>query len=243
MSEHAAAVPIPPEPVAGIGDGLAGILNVFFDPAATAKRVVMRWFWIYPFIVICAVTIFYSFALQPYTLKATEIALRDRGMSAEQIQNALAMTQKLSMIGPIVAPIFILVLVALSAWLVSVAASIIDVRTRFRNLYSLLMVSGMIPLLQLVATVIVLRSKSIDDITSAQDLKPPFGLDIFIQGLARPVEAFIGFFSIFEIWTIVMMALIFAAMTGASKGKSFFATAPAWVLGLIFAMLGSMFQR
>lgn len=243
MSERAAAVPPPPDPVAGPGDGLAGILNVFFDPAATAKRVVMRWFWIYPFIISCAVTIFYTFALQPYALKAQEIAFRDRGMTGEQLQNAIAMTQKFSIIGPIIAPIFILIFVALTAWLISVASSIIDVRTRFRHLFSLVMVSGMIPLIQLIASIFVLRSKSVDDITSSQDLKPPFGLDIFIHDLPKPLEAVLGFFSIFEIWTIVMMALIFAAMTGSSKGKGFFATCPAWLLGLIFAVLGGLFQR
>ena len=242
MSANAAAVPAPPEPAAGIGDGLAGILNVFFDPAATARRVVLRWFWIYPFIVSSAAIIYYQIALRPYSMKVIETSMREKGMTGEQLQNALAMTQKFTSIGAFATPIIVLVIVALSAWLVTVAASIIDVRTRFQPVFSLVMVSGMIPLLQLIGNVIVLRTKSIDDITTAQDLKPPFGLDIFLHDLPKALQAFIGFFSIFEIWTIVMLALIFAAMTGASKGKAFFATSPAWLLALIFTVIGGLFS-
>jgi hypothetical protein len=242
MSETVAPVPAPQEPTAGIGDGLAGILNVFFDPAATARRVVLRWFWIYPFLVSSAVTIYYQIALRPYSMKAIEAGMREKGMTGEQLQNALAMTQKFTSIGAFVTPVFILIFVALTAWLISVAASIIDVKTRFQHLVSLVMVTGMIPLLQLIGNVIVLRTKSIDDITSAQDLKPPFGLDIFLHDLPKALQAFIGFFSIFEIWTIIMLALIFAAMTGSTKGKAFFATSPAWLLGLIFAVIGGVFS-
>jgi len=242
MSANAATLPAPHEPTAGIGDGLAGILNVFFDPAATARRVVLRWFWIYPFLVSSAAIIYYQIALRPYSMKVIETSMREKGMSGEQLQNALAMTQKFTSIGAFATPIFILVIVALSAWLITVAASIIDVRTRFQPVFSLVMVSGMIPLLQLIGNVIVLRTKSIDDITTAQDLKPPFGLDIFLHDLPKALQAIIGFFSIFEIWTIVMLALIFAAMTGASKGKSFFATSPAWLLALIFTVIGGLFS-
>jgi hypothetical protein len=50
----------------------------------------------------------------------------------------------------------------------------------------------------------------------------------------------VSFFSVFEIWSIVMLALTYAALTRSSKGKAFFATAPAWIVGLVFAVIGSM---
>ncbi|HZU28524.1 MAG TPA: YIP1 family protein [Bryobacteraceae bacterium] len=241
MTPHAAAVPAPAEPVAGIGDGLAGILNIFVDPAGAARRIVLRMFWIYPIIVMCAVSIFQQIMLAPFTLQVQRKVLQDRNMSPEQIQNSLAMMSKFAFIGYIIAPIFVVLFCLLSAWLISVAGSIVDVRARFQHLFSLVAVCGMFYMLQIIAQLIILRTKSPDDVQSRQDLQPPLGLDIFLHDLPKGVQGVVSFFSVFEIWSIVMMALTYAALTKTSKGKAFFATAPGWIVGLVFAVLGSMF--
>src|SRR5947209_4538138 len=101
---------------------------------------------------------------------------------------------------------------------------------------------GMFYVVQMLAGYLVLRSKSVDDIQSMRDLQPPFGLDIFVHDLPKVLQGVVGFFSVFQIWAIIMYALTFAALTRTSKGKAFFATSPAWIVGLIFAMIGSLFM-
>jgi hypothetical protein len=240
MTDHAATLPTPADPVAGPGDALAGMLNIFIDPAATARRITKRLFWLYPLIVITVMVIVQQIVMAPYSMQVQRKVLQDRGVSAEQINTQLGMMSKFAFIGYIIAPILLVGMFALSAWLISVAASIVDVRTRFRYLFSLVSVCGMFYVVQTIAGLIVLKTKAPEDVQSRLDLQPPFGLDIFIHDVPKALQGILAFLNVFEIWSIVMLALTFAALTGASKGKSFFATSPLWLLGLVFAVLGSL---
>ena len=69
---------------------------------------------------------------------------------------------------------------------------------------------------------------------------PPFGLDIFIPAHGV-LLAILNFFSIFQIWFLVILALALAALTGSSKGKAFAAITPAWLIPLIFKIIGAAF--
>src|SRR5579884_3319701 len=177
MAENTATAPAS-QPVAGPKDGILGMLSVFIDPAATARRVTMRWFWVYPFVVMSAALILLQIVATPYRTRATELMLQEQGITGQAAQERLAMMAKFAPVGWVVTPIITLVIIALSAWLVSVAASIIDAGVRYAYLFSLASVMGMFYVLQTVAGILVLRSKSVDDITSMKDLQAPFGLDI-----------------------------------------------------------------
>jgi len=239
MAENTATAPAS-QPVAGPKDGILGMLSVFIDPAATARRVTMRWFWVYPFVVMSAALILLQIVATPYRTRATELMLQEQGITGQAAQERLAMMAKFAPVGWVVTPIITLVIIALSAWLVSVAASIIDAGVRYAYLFSLASVMGMFYVLQTVAGILVLRSKSVDDITSMKDLQAPFGLDIFLHDLPKVLQGIASFFSVFEIWAIIMYALTFAALARTTKGKGFIATAPAWILGLLFAIVGAV---
>jgi hypothetical protein len=127
----------------------------------------------------------------------------------------------------------------LGAWLVGVTGSIVGLRAKFRDIFSLMMACSLISSLQYIASYIVLRTKG-DEITSQDQMTPPFGLDIFIpaHGVAL---AFLNFFSIFQIWYLVIFGLALAALAGSTKGKAFIAMTPAWVIPLIFRLIGAAF--
>ena len=86
--------------------------------------------------------------------------------------------------------------------------AIVDAKVKFQHLLSLLMTCGMISTLQYIATVIVLKSKGLDDIQSMQQLQVPLGLDIFINANGA-LAGLLNFFSIFMIWYIVMLVLTY----------------------------------
>jgi hypothetical protein len=71
-------------------------------------------------------------------------------------------------------------------------------------------------------------------------MTPAFGLDIFIPAHGV-LLTLLNFFSIFQIWSLVMLALALASLAGSSKGKAFAAITPAWLIPLIFRIIGSMF--
>jgi hypothetical protein len=138
-----------------------------------------------------------------------------------------------------VIPVFVVLFTMLSAWLVGVTGSIVGVRAKFRDIFSIMMACSLIGALQYIATYIVLRTKG-DEITSQEQMQPAFGLDIFIPAHGV-LLTLLNFFSIFEIWSMVILALALASLTGSSKGKAFAAITPAWLIPLIFRLIGAAF--
>ena len=118
-----------------------------------------------------------------------------------------------------------------------------DLKPKFPEIFTMLCHGTLIQALAAVAGFAVLKLKG-DDLNSVADLRPAFGLDIFLhEGLPKPLLATLNYFSIFNIWYIVVIAIAFATLAKTTKGKAFAATAPNWILGWFFAVLGSFFQR
>jgi hypothetical protein len=242
MSTNAAtpAAP-PPEPTASLKEGLLGLVNVYIDPASTARRVQLKWFWVYPLVVLSIVSIIVQLQLIPFTIQAMRVD-PPNGISGEQLDRMLSLTTTISTVTAYCIPIIILIFTAIAALLVMAVGAIVDARVRFQHLLSLLLTCGMISMLQYIAAVIVLKSKGLDDIQSMHQLQVPLGLDIFINA-SGALGGVLNFFSIFMIWYIVILGLTYAHLAKVSKGKAFFAIIPAWLVPMLFAVLGAMFRK
>jgi hypothetical protein len=235
-------VPPATEPVAGIKDGIIGVLSALGNPPAAAVRLRMRWFWIYPFILLVAGAEILQIALADQRMHIARVALEQRGMTGDQIQNQMSMMAKFAPVGWVLTPIVMLVIFAIAAWLVSAVASILGTRGRFPEYLGLVAAGGVPTVIQMIATIFLVRTKPLDEINSALDLQPPFGLNIFVENAPKAILGLLAFFSVFQIWAIVMTALMFAALFRSSVGKGFAATCPAWIIGMIFAMVGALFS-
>jgi hypothetical protein len=231
----------PPQPNASLKEGLLGLVNVYIDPVSTARRVQLKWFWAYPLVVVSIISAIVVLQLIPFTLQATRMD-PPNGISGAQLEQALTWTSIGMKIGAYCSPIIILIFTAIAALLVMAVGAIIDARVRFQHLLSLLLTCGMVSVLQQVATVVVLASKGLDDIQNRQQLQVPFGLDIFVNSTGA-LSGLLNFFSIFMIWYIVILGLTYSHLAKVSKGKAFFATAPAWVVPMLFAVIGAMFRK
>jgi hypothetical protein len=231
----------PKQPTASLKEGLLGLLNVYMDPASTAQRVQLKWFWVYPLIVLSIVSTIVQLQLIPFTLQAMRVD-PPNGISGEQLTHTLSITATVSNIAAYCTPLILLLFTAIGALLVMAVGAIVDAKVRFQHLLSLLLTCGMISMLQFIAAVIVLKSKGLDDIQSMHQLQVPLGLDIFINATGA-LGGVLNYFSIFMIWYIVILGLTYSHLAKVSKGKAFFATSPAWLIGLLFAVIGAMFRK
>jgi hypothetical protein len=55
--------------------------------------------------------------------------------------------------------------------------------------------------------------------------------------------AFLGYFTIFELWWIVMMVLVFSAAFRVSKGKAFAAVLPLVAVSILLRIGSAAFQK
>jgi membrane-associated PAP2 superfamily phosphatase len=233
------------EESSGIGGGLAGTLNVFVDPGTTAKHAAKKGFWLWPALILVIGFMVFGYLMAPYNAQLGEAKLMERAQTqnlpAEQLETGRKITHVIGYVLIFVIPVFVILFSMLFAWLINVMLSMVAAKGRFRDTFGLLLACGLIPFLQYVAGYIEMRAKG-DPITSQEQMQPPFGLDIFLQGLHGVPLAFVHFFSIFQIWYLVVLTVGISALYGISKGKAFAAITPAWVVPLIFALIGAAFS-
>lgn len=224
----------------GIASGFVGMFNAFVDPAGLAKRVPAKLFWVGPVVTVTIIFLVCGYLMAPFTSQLIDVQMAQRNMPPDQLERAKGMAHMIGSVTVFVIPVFGILFLMLLALLVNVTGSMVGLRTKFRDVFSIMAACSLISSLQYAATYVVLRSKG-DDITSQEQMTPPFGLDIFINAHG-PLYAILNFFSIFEIWYLVIFTLTLAYLTGSSKGKAFLAITPAWLLPLLFKIVGSLFQ-
>jgi hypothetical protein len=224
-----------------IADGFVGMLNAFVDPAGAAKRVPAPLSWLWPVILLSILTVVLGYAMTPYQLSLADAQISQRGLSAEQMERARSITHTITQFTIPAAPVIVMGFLALFAWLIGLVGSMLGMRSKFRDVFSLLAACSLIPALQSIATYIVIRAKG-DEITTPEQLTPPFGLDIVLQNVHGPLLAILNYFSIFQIWYLIVLTLGLAYLTKSSKGKAFAAITPAWLIPLFLRIVQAMFQ-
>jgi hypothetical protein len=228
-----------------VGDGFIGVLNVFVDPKTTAKDVPAPLSWLWPLITLTIIYIVTGYLMLPYVMNLIDVRINQQisqqNTPVEQAERARTVAHAIYQFYPLAIPVIVVVFILFFGWLVSAMASMAGLRTKFRDVFSLMAACSLIPALQSIATYIVLRAKG-DEITSQDQLTPPFGLDIFLQNIHGGLLGLVNFFSIFQIWYLIVLTLALAYLGKSSKGKAFFAITPAWLLPLVIRVIQGMFQ-
>ena len=235
---------VPAATTPGVGTGLAGMLNAFVDPKGLARAVPAKLFWLWPVLSLAIIYGVFGYLMLPYTMQLIDTRMAQQfaqqGVPPERAERAVQIAHTFAQFTFILTPVMMIVMIVVMAWLVSLTGSIVGLKAKFRNVFSLLAACSLITALQTVAVYVVVRTKG-DEIQSQEQLTPPFGLDIFLQNIHGPLLALANFFSIFEIWYLIILTLALAYLAKSSVGKAFFALTPAWLLPLLFRLLGTMF--
>jgi hypothetical protein len=178
----------------------------------------------------------------PIVQHVMEIAPMPANLSPEAYQKQLGIGLIFTKVLVYCAPVGAGVLFGFQALVLLVMSSIMSVRAKFRELFNLAAGCAMIQLLSSIAGVIILKAKG--EVSTMAELRPALGLDIFLpEGTNKFLVGILGYFSVFEIWWIVMLVLIYAAAFRTSKGKGFAAVLPLILLNLLFRIVGAAFQR
>jgi Yip1-like protein len=233
---------LPAEQPETLGDDLAGMASFFIDPQGAARRVHTKWFWVGPLAVYSIVGIAAGILIMPIVQHVMEIAPLPEGASPEQFQKGMAIGLTVQKVFVYLAPITAGVMFAIQAVILLAMSSITGVGAKFRQLFNLAAGCGLISVLASIATIVILKAKG--EISTMAELRPALGFDIFLPDSANKYAvAFLGYFSVFEVWWIVMIVLILAAAFRISKGKAFIVVSPLVLLSLIWRVGAAAFQR
>lgn len=224
-----------------MGQDLAAIFNMFLDPAEAVKRVERKWIWVIPTVLISIAITAMGLYMAPLTAR---VMMRNppEGMTREAVQQALPTIEMFSRIGAFASPLIVIVMTLISAALLLGACQILGLSGKFGPLFNLVSMASVIQLVKVIASIAVLYVKG-NDIQTMQELQPALGLDMFLpEGTNKVLYAIVNYFSVFQIWYIIVLAIAFAAYTRTSKANGFMATAPTWILPLLFVVGGALLR-
>jgi Yip1-like protein len=222
-------------------DQVAAAGNIFVDPAGAVKRMRGKWPWLVPFAILCIGTVIMGLMVGPIALRVMQVN-PPGNIPPEQLEKSIGMMATFQKVGIALTPLLLFVKLAVLAGLITGLSSMLDVKAGFQRMFTLLSYCSLIPFLQSIAGTIVILAKR-SQIQSMQELQPPFGLDLFITEGSKPLLATLNYFSIFTIWYLVILVFAYSFMTGSARGKAMVAITPAWLLPLLFAIVGSFFNR
>ena len=230
---------LPPQKSDNFGSDVAGMFAFFIDPSAAARRVHRRWFWIAPFAVVIAISIVAGILLEPIVRQVSATLPMRPGATPAQQQRAIEIGIAAQRI---FTPISVAIMILVQALIVYGTAVAFTIKAKFREFFNLLAGCSLISIaLTSIASIIVLRSKG--EVSSIADLTPALGLDIFLpDGANRFLAGILGYFSIFQLWWIVMIVLIISAAFRVSKGKALAIVTPLILLGLVMRISLTIFR-
>jgi hypothetical protein len=223
-------------------NALLAILNVFIDPAETVRRIEgNKTAWLLPVLIGGVLMGVYQWNIAHYMFEAMRMD-PPQGLDAaklEQMKGTMEMTSRFT---AIVAPVMWALMALITSALVFAGCAITSTNFRFPGVFGLVAHTNLIKGVQLIAHYFVLKSKG--EVNGMQDLIPSFGLEMLLpEGTNKLLIGFVSFFSIFQVWHMLILAIGFAALAKCGKGKAFLITAPDWVIGLVFAVIGALFRK
>lgn len=235
-------LPVAQEEQGSLASDLIGMFNFFIDPNGAAKLIRHKWFWVGPILLESIVGIVIGILQMPIVQQVMLSQPVPPGQDPAQFQKGLAIGLSIQRYATYCSPILIIIFIAIAAGILFGTCSVMQIKTKFVWLFNLIAGASLITVIQGIATFLIIKGKG--ELSTMAELQPPLGLDIFMgEGTNKYLTAIVGYFSVFQIWYIVILVLTFAAAFKVSKGKAFTAVAPLLVLTLLLKLLGAAFQR
>lgn len=223
--------------------GLIASFNMLLDPASGAETARNeKWSWVLPLALLAIASAAVAWIIIPLT---ADIMLKNPppDVAREQIEKSAEMIKKFGIVGVVTGPIMAGLMTAVSAGLILLMGTLMGMKTSFGEIFNLTAMASLVKTIHTIAMAVVLKIKG-DTIETAEELAPAFGLDIFLPDETNKfVRAFFNYFSVFEIWHIIVLALGLAAMYKLSKGKAFTAVTLSWLFPLLLALVGVIFRK
>lgn len=233
--------PPPPATESASADQFLAMLEIFIDPAGAVRRIDRSAPWLVPVLIAGIGAAVAGYLLMPLTVQVMAMN-PPPNVPREQYQSALPIIEKGMRIMSLASPLLVAVKLLILAGVLKLMATLGGLDVVFKKIFSFVANAGMIIFLELLAAFAVIKAKA-GDIQTMEEMMPALGLDLLIRvQLPKAMQAGLHFFSVFEIWYIVVLVVGFAALAKCSKSKAFLLTLPVWLIPMLFMMAAAMFQ-
>jgi hypothetical protein len=208
------------------------LIGVFVSPESTMQDIAARPTWVVPLIILMLVGALSGYFLKDAILQTQLEGMEKRNMTAEQIEQARPMMEKMmtytAPLAPLITtPIFYVIIAGV---LMLVGNLILGGETRFPTIFSVTCWSGMISVLSSLINVPVMVNRQVmESATSVASLFPAEESPSFFHNLLGQID-------LFWIWWVVVLGFGIAAAYKFSTRK---AMTTVFILWAIFAVVAA----
>lgn len=232
------SIEAPPTPTAK-PSSVQRLGGVLIAPDTTLRDIAARPDWLVPLVVILIVSLTSTILVMPRLDLETSIReqLEERGMSPADIDMAVEISTKFQMYTlPLTAVVVPLILLIVAGALL-IGFKMFGGEGSFRQAWSVTLYAWIPQLLKsIISTVLVLRAGTVTVEQMQGMLKSNLGF-LVDPSDAPALFALLSSLDIFNLWTVVLLAMGFAFAHRTSLGKSFATVLPLWAV-VILGKLG-----
>ncbi|MEE4310367.1 MAG: YIP1 family protein [candidate division KSB1 bacterium] len=212
------------------------ISNIFFAPRKTFESLDRKPDWIIPLVIVLLITFIVTSVLMPIIMPEQmakqRAKMEERGMSQDEIDRAMAATEKFSGIfGTVMGVIGTLImLLIIAALLLFVGNVILGGQTSFKKMFSGLCYSSLISSLgSIILTPIILAKKSMDVSFSFASFLSSDASETLIYEFLKKID-------FFAIWEIIVLAIGFSVFYKFSTKKSMITIGSLYAIYVIISL-------
>ncbi len=210
-------------------NAIVDLFRVLYEPAAVFERVRERRPFLLPFIAYSVFAIILGLLMAPYREAATAAQI---AKATQANPGAAATAHTLAAIGPFLAPIGVLLFIAIGASILWVLVSLVGGEANWRTLASMDFYAGMSSILYQIVVLGMLLATGVSNVHTPADLMPPLGLDLLAPHAGPGLTRLLGGINPFSLWGAFLIAVGVQVTQKTSKGAAWFVAIIALLLGV-----------
>lgn len=217
---------------------LTNLINIYATPTDAFLNIKEKPQWIVAFCFIAFATIVAAFFTGPLTIQIMHVTLSQSGnLEKEQIERAIAFSERFQYIGLAIAPIYLLLRWLVIAGVLYFLAILLGTEAlKFKTVYTVVVYSEMILLLMGVINILLLYLKGVDSVHHITDLQAIVGLDVLLTDKTAnlPLFTLLNSVNVFSIWYLATLTIGISIATNFSKLKAGVLVTSVWLIGVGF---------
>ena len=220
---------------------LLAIVNTFIDPPEAVRNMEGRFAWAWPLALASMISVGVNFVIGPAMVQLMRTN-PPGNIPPERLEKVLEYTELMQKVSIVTSPLMLAAMFALTALLLFAACSVLDVKARFGQLFTIVCHCGLVLSLASIAMAIVVKMKG--ELQNIRELQPSFGPDMFLPEDASGVlVGVLKCFGLFHLWYYVVLVLAIAAMFKVTKGKAFGVALPVIFLMMLMSIIQGLFSN
>ncbi|HEX9163773.1 MAG TPA: Yip1 family protein [Thermoanaerobaculia bacterium] len=215
------------------------IIGALFAPDQTFRDIARRPDIIVPLVLILAISTLTSFLVAPrlqFDSVREQITRSNPHMAAEDVDRAMRFTSAISKVSTYAAPFLTLALFAIVAGVLLIAFRLFGGEGNFKQALSVVLYAWLPRVIYgIILTIVVLAKGSVD--VGAIPMVVRSNLSFLVDLKAQPVLfSLLSSLDVFTIWTIVLLIIGFAFVSGMTRARSAAIIVTLWAFALIIKL-------